>query len=189
MVRVLSPRSLPLLLFLLFPGLAAMTGNLLAPPGEALANGSTRPLVKSERAGPYTLEVGIFPGTPRVGNLHLSIQVLETDTGQAITDALIMASATGPPEATDVGSVKAVNAPQSPRLYDLDIPLDMEGAWSLAVQVEAARGPARLEIPLNVTRGGGFSLAFLAALSIAAMAVAVLAWSRITRHRRRRRRA
>ena len=36
------------------------------------ANGGTRPVVKNERVGPYELEVGILPGSPRVGNLHLS---------------------------------------------------------------------------------------------------------------------
>ena len=32
----------------------------------AQANGGTRPVVKNETVGPYKLQVGIFPGKPRV---------------------------------------------------------------------------------------------------------------------------
>ena len=94
------------------------------------ANGGTRPVVKNERVGPYELEVGILPGSPRVGNLHLSILVKDAGSGVLLTDATVMVAAEGPIDATIAGPVRAVNTPQRPEFYDADITLDMVGSWN-----------------------------------------------------------
>ena len=155
--------------------------------GIAFANGNTRPVIKNERVGPYDLQVGILPGTPRVGKLHFSILVNNAEAGEPITDALVTVTANGPPNATSVGPVQALNTLQSPQFYDVDVPLDMEGSWTFTLEVATELGEASLELPLEVSRPGGFSVAFAAAVAIALLAVSIWTWDRIRRRRRRRR--
>ena len=162
-------------------------GALTYAQGTAFANGNTRPVVKNEWVGPYDLQVGILPGTPRVGNLHFSILVNNAENGEPITDALVTVAANGPPNAASVGPVRALNTPQSPQFYDVDVPLDMEGSWTFTLEVTTDLGEASLELPLEVSRPGGFSVAFVAAVAIALLAVCIWTWDRIRRRRRHRR--
>ncbi len=164
-----------------------LLGALAYVQGIAFANGNTRPVVKNERVGPYDLQVGILPGTPRVGNLHFSILVNNAENGEPITDALVMVAANGPLNATSVGPVQALNTPRNPRFYDVDVPLDMEGSWTFTLEVVTELGEASLELPLEVSRPGGFSVAFVAAVAIALLAVSIWTWDRVRRRRRRRR--
>ncbi len=158
---------------------------LTYPHSTAFANGSTRPVVKNERVGPYDLEVGILPGTPRVGNLHFSILVNDAEAGVPITDALVTIAASGPPESTGVGPVRVLNTPQSPQFYEADVPLDMEGNWTFTLEVVAEPGKASLELAMEVSKPSGFSVAFVAAVAVALLAVSIWTWDRIRRRRRR----
>ena len=106
----------------------------------ASANGGTRPLVIKSRSGPYELQVGIFPGSPKVGNLHISIQVKDATGGSSITDATIMVAARGPAGSAGAPPVQAINARQSPQIYDADIHLDAVGSWTLTVETGAGLG-------------------------------------------------
>ncbi len=153
---------------------------------RASANGATRQVVKSALAGPYELQVGLLPGSPKVGNLHLSIQVKDAGTGATITDAAVRLTASGPEGAVNVGPTQAVNTPQSPQYYDADIPLDTEGQWVLTLEVDGALGQASLDLTLDVQRGGGFNLIFLFAGALAVLTLAFWTWRR-TRPRQRRR--
>ena len=164
-----------------------LLGTLTYAQGIAFANGNTRPVIKNERVGPYDLQVGILPGTPRVGNLHFSILVNNAESGEPITDALVTVAANGPLNATSVGPVQALNTPQIPQFYDVDIPLDMEGSWIFTMAVATDLGEASLELPLEVSSPSGFSVAFVAAVAIALLAVSIWTWDRIRRWRRRRR--
>ena len=143
---------------------------------QVSANGATRPVVKNERVGPYELQVGILPGKPKVGNLHLSILVKDAATGIAVTDATISITATGPEGATGVGPTQALNTPQNPQFYDVDIPLDLEGSWTVTLETDSPLGIASLDIPLEVTASGGFNLVWVAAGAL--IIVIILFWAR-----------
>ncbi len=158
---------------------------LLSAHGQVSANGATR-VVKNERAGPYELQVGILPGNPRVGNLHLSILVANSADGVPIINAAVMVAAVGPPDAANVGPVPAVTSLGSLQYYEADISLDTVGSWSIFIDVNSGLGEATLELPLEVTEGGGISLAFVAAVAIALLALSIWLWDRIRRVRRRR---
>ena len=164
-----------------------LLGTLTYHQSTAFANGSTRPVVKNERVGPYDLQVGILPGTPRVGNLHFSVLVNNAEVGEPITDALVTIAASGPQNATSVGPVRALNTPLSPQFYEVDVPLDMEGRWTFTLEVVTDLGEESLELPMEVSRPGGFSVAFVAAVAIALLAVSIWTWDRIRRRRHRRR--
>ncbi len=185
---MIRPRAilawLPSWLLLLGAIHAASAGG----PTAVHANGATRELVKSERAGPYELRVGILPGTPRVGNLHLSIQIKDAAQGTILTGGAVTVAATGPEGSTAVGPVAAVASLESPQFYDVDVPLDAIGRWNFTLQVEAELGTAALDVPLDVSEAEGFNLIFLLALAIAFLALAIWTWDRVRGRRRRRRR-
>ena len=171
--------------WLLLSGMIYASGG--TEPLRVQANGATRELVKSERAGPYELRVGVFPGTPRIGNLHLSIQVKDAERGEILTGAAVTVTANGPEGATDVGPVRAVTTLDSPQFYDVDIPLDVVGRWDFTLDIEAELGDAALEVPLHVSEAEGFNLIFLLALAIAFLALAIWTWDRVRGKRRQRR--
>ena len=148
------------------------------------ANGATRAVVQNARAGPYQLQVGILPGNPKVGSLHLSILVQDAEEGTAITDATVVVMATGPTGAANVGPVPAVNTPQNPQFYEVDIPLDTVGSWTLTLETNSRLGEARLDVSLEVTEADGFNLVWPAAGAVVVLALAFWTWNRSRRRRR-----
>ena len=155
---------------------AAFTG--ISP---VLANGATRAVVQDARAGPYQLQVGILPGSPKVGNLHLSIIVQDAEDETIITDAIVLVAAKGPVGAADVAPVQAVSSPLSPQSYEVDIPLDTAGSWTVTLETDGRLGNASLDLPLEVTEPDGLPVAWLAAGVVAVVALVVWTWRRIRR--------
>ena len=155
---------------------AAFTG--VSP---VLANGATWAVVQDARAGPYQLQVGILPGSPKVGNLHLSIIVQDAENERFITDAIVLIAAKGPVGAADVAPVQAVNSPLSPQSYEVDIPLDTAGSWTVTLETDGRLGNASLDLPLEVTEPDGLPVAWLAAGVVAVVALVVWTWRRVRR--------
>ena len=149
----------------------------------AQANGGTRPIVTNQTVGPYKLQVGIFPGRPRVGNLHLSIIVEDAAGRQALTGATVFVSLAGPAGATSVGPVAASNTPQNPQFYDVDLTLDMTGSWTLTLETASDLGRASLDVPLEVAEPEGFDLILLLAGAVAILALVLWIKGRVTKVR------
>ncbi len=159
-------------------------GTLPAALGGASpvsANGAARPVVQDARAGPYQLQVSILPGSPKVGNLHLSIQVEDAANETIITDAAVLVAAQGPAGAANVGPLQAVTTLESPQSYEVDIPLDTVGRWTVTLETDSRLGQASLDIPLDVTEPDGLPVAWLAAGLAAALALVVWTWRRTRR--------
>lgn len=159
---------------------------LLAGQGELQANGASRLLVKDAPAGPYLLQVGILPGTPRVGTLHVTVLVNEAVEGTPLTDTLIDVTAGGPEGATDTGPVRAVNSALDLRFYEADLPLDTEGAWTLTVDADGPLGPGQIVLPMQVRPAQGLDLVYVLAAFVALTALGIWIWDRIRAGRRRR---
>ena len=150
------------------------------------ANGGTRALVTNAVSGPYELQIGIFPGDPKVGSLHLNIQVNTANGGLPVTDATVMVSAKGPAGAADMSPVKALNMPQSPQFYEADLPLDTVGTWTLIVKTDSDLGSASLDVPFQVTEPDGIDLVFVAAGGVALIALSLWILERIGKRRKRK---
>ena len=167
--------------------LALLLLVLLLPSGidTATANGGTRPLVRDARVGPYSFDVGIFPGRPTVGNLHLSILIKDAASGGALTNANVMVTLTGPEGSTNVGPVQAVNTRQTPRFYDVNVPLDAIGTWDVNLTADTHLGPASLNVPLQVTEATGIDIVYPLIALLAALAVLFWVLARIRSRRRR----
>lgn len=159
--------------------------SLTLGQGTVLANGATKLVLEDVQAGPYLLQVGIIPGSPKVGNLHLSIEVNDAATDAPVTDAQVFISATGPEEATNVPSTAAQIPLTGQNFYEADIWLDTEGSWVVTIHIDAAQGLATQEVPLEVT-SGGISLALLAAIAVFMLAASIWTWDRIKGRRRRK---
>ena len=157
---------------------------LLLHQGPVQANGATRLVLENERAGPYQLQVGILPGSPKVGNLHLSIEIDDAASGASVADALVWVTATGPEGSTNTGPVQASRLLTSGQSYEVNISLDTEGSWLVTIDVDAAQGEVSLDIPLEVT-AGGISLALVAAVAVAFLAASIWSWDRIKGRRKR----
>ena len=168
---------------------SALVAILWATVGTAVANGGTRPVVKNERVGPFELEMGIQPGDPRVGTLHLSILVKDLEEGKTITNATVAVMANGPEGATNVGRVVARNNLQSPEFYEANITLDTEGSWTVVLEVASDLGEVELVVPLEVSSPSGFNFIFVIAVAIALLALSVWTWDRIKGRKRRRQKA
>ena len=166
--------------------LAAVWLGLAAGLVPISANGGTRALVTNAVSGPYELQIGIFPGDPKVGSLHLNIQVNTANGGLPVTDATVMVSAKGPAGAADVSPVKALNMPQSPQFYEADLPLDTVGTWTLTVETDSDPGSASLDVRFQVTEPDGIDLVFVAAGGVALIALSLWILERIGKRRKRK---
>ena len=168
--------------------LFAVASLTVLAPRESAANGAVRIIVNDAPAGPYLVTVGILPGSPTVGLLHISIRVSDAATATPVGDATVTVTATGP--VTGAGPparIQAVNTPQSPHLYEGFVTLDAAGQWSLEVETESPLGRGTLETPIEVTEGGRLNL-FYVVLGVAVVGiVGLLVWTRWQRRGRGRR--
>ena len=144
------------------------------------ANGATRTVVE-RTVGPYWLQVGILPGIPTVGILHLSIIVQDAENETVITDASVLVSAQGPAGSAGVAPVQAVNTPLDPESYEVDIPLDTAGSWTVTLETDGRLGKASLDLPMEVVEPDGLPAAWMAAGLAAFLALIFWTWRRSRR--------
>ena len=168
--------SLPVLtLIVALALLAGLSG------GTASANGAVRLVVIDEVAGPYLLRVGVLPGDPTIGPLHVST-LIQDATGDTAVDAAtvrVSVSGAGTPSQSD-----AVNSPQSPQLYEANLLLDALGQWSVTLDIDSDLGPASHTFVVRATEEGGFNIMFIIVAVAAALVVGSLVWSQLQRRRR-----
>lgn len=167
---------LPVLTLLAF---LALAGALSA--GTASANGAVRLVVIDEEAGPYKLRVGVLPGDPIVGPLHVSTLIQDATGNTAVDEATVRVSVSGPGTATQAD---AVNSPQSPQLYEANLLLDALGQWSVTLDIDSDLGPASHTFVVRAREEGGFNLMFVIAAGAAVLVLGSLVWSQLQRRRR-----
>ncbi len=155
-------------------GLPAAT---VASATTVSANGAVR-VEKEEVVGPYRLQVGILPGIPTVGILHLSIIVQDAENETVITDAAVVVSAQGPAGSAGVAPVQAVNTPLDPESYEVDVPLDTAGSWTISLETDGRLGKASLDLPLQVNEPDGLPAVWLAAGLAAFLVLIFWTWRR-----------
>ena len=161
--------------------LAVLAFAAMLSGGTASANGAVRLVVIDEVAGPYLLRVGVLPGDPTLGPLHVSILIQDAQGDTAVDNATVSVAATGPgaPSQTE-----AVNSPQSPQLYEGNLYLDALGDWSLTLDIESPLGQAVHAFEVRAAAEGGFNLMFVIAAAAAVLVVGSLVLSQLQRRRR-----
>ncbi len=153
-------------------------------PDQVFANGATRLIVNDVKEGPYLFRVGILPGSPKVGNLHLSVLIQSADGDDIIDDGQMIIQATGPEAGMTAGPVQATNAPLNPQVFDADITLTDLGTWSMTLETVSELGEATLVVPLQVTETGGFNLLIVLVIAVIVVAIAALVWSQMQQRKR-----
>lgn len=164
--------------------LMSMSVALLPRLEHASANGATRLIVKDVRAGPYLFRIGILPGSPKVGNLHLSVLIHSADGDAPINDGRIIVTATGQEAEMTAGPVLATNTPQNPQVFDADITLTAIGSWTLSLETDSSLGQGTLEVPLQVTEAGGINLLIVVAIVALVVIIGALGCSQVQRSSR-----
>jgi len=153
-------------------------------PNQASANGATRVIVDDVQEGPYLFRVGVLPGSPKVGNLHLSVLIQAAEGDEIITDGRITVRATGPQPGMIAGPVEATNEPLNPQVFSADITMTDLGTWSMTLETVSTLGAATLVVPLQVTESGGFNLLFVIIIAVVVVCIIAIGWSQIQQRRR-----
>ena len=174
-------------------GLLALVwaGVLIGLPSTAHANGRVTELQKKQ-AGPYEIALGTIPGTPIVGNLHLTMTVADRASGAFLLDARVSVTGSGPGgQVPEIGPLEAENNPISPNFYDINTTVDRVGFWTFTVSISGDLGEASTDFTLNVETPNPFlrALTWLTVVVFFALVgLGLLPFIRQRGRRRRRRR-
>ena len=173
--------------FWLLLGIALLVSAAVASPPQTpdvSANGGTRLIVNDEKVGPHLFRLGILPGSPKVGNLHLSVLIQAVEGDDVIQDGQIIIHATGPEPGIIAGPVHAKNAPLNPQLFEADIVLTTLGTWVMTLETKSELGESTLVIPLQVTEAEGVNLLIVIVFVVIILAIAALVWSQKKQRKR-----
>ena len=168
-------------------GIVFLISTVVASPlqtRQASANGATRLVVNDEKIGPYLFRVGILPGSPKVGNLHLNVRIQAAEGDSIVEDSQIIIRATGPEPEMIAGPVRATNTLLNPQVFDADITLTSLGSWTMTLETVSELGEATLVVPLQVTEAGGFNLLIVVVIVVVVLAIAALGWSQMKQRKR-----
>ena len=183
----MSPRAA-----LLFIGILVTFGALMvvvAP--RALANGGVdTSTIFEEQVEGYQVVVTSTPGNPTKGLVHFTFSISDPATQEIITGAALSLSVT-PPEDSELepNSFGIDRSTVNPDLYDVNVDMDAEGVWTLALSIDGPLGPAEASFPLEVRGPASKIFAILIVVLAFPLLLAMLEiWRRWDRRRKRARR-
>ncbi len=166
---------------------AALVLFIAAAP-QASANGRVLRF-ETQQAGPYRVSFGTIPGTPVVGNIHLTVTVMvresSTDEYEYVLDARVEVTGEGPgDDPIEIGPLVADRSLREPTYYEINTTVDEVGRWEFTVLVEAAPGDAKTTFTLDVVEAS--PLGGIAILAVLLGLVTVLGLSARAYFRQRR---
>ena len=141
----------------------------VAAPSLARAHGSGVELNKREFAGPYEVALGIVPDPPAIGEIAMTLAVIELQTRTVVIRADVTMTANGPGE-TVIGPLKVETDSADPSFYDLRTTIDKEGIWIFSVQVDAPAGEGSADFTFEVKKSSSIT-GIITLLTLLAFAV------------------
>ncbi len=165
--------------------LVVVASVLLLVP-QAHANGAHVGSLKvfSGPVGPYEATVQTVPV---VGDMHLSIYLVQASSGSLAVDATVQVSGRGPRgESGLVSQTSAAATVVQPNLYGVVLAIEDAGEWVFTLEVDGLLGKATVDFPVDVQPPAGINGAVIGALVVLA---GLVAWLAFARGRGRRRRA
>ncbi|PKB62103.1 MAG: hypothetical protein BZY79_00240 [SAR202 cluster bacterium Casp-Chloro-G4] len=140
---------LPLIiLMVVFLATALWVATLSAPNAEA--NGESLQIFRGP-GGPYEIIVGVLPHKPKVGLMHLSVSVLDPETGRPVDKAVVMIIANDT-EGEPTYQSPALQNPAEPQFYEANISFFTPGQWSLLVKVDTEqKGYGEATVPIHIS--------------------------------------
>ncbi len=125
---------------LFFPQIAGANGGAIAFAGDR---------------GPFNVTIQYSPNPPNPGEpLHLSMLLTKASSDVQVKDATAIAAPSMPSMA--MGGAEPVRFTQTAsrlNLYDVDIPVGMEGIWQVNIQIISPQlGQTQFELPFKVEK-------------------------------------
>ena len=177
---------------LLFIGILVTFGVLMvAGAPQALANGGVdTSTIFEEQVEGYQVVVTSTPGNPTEGLVHFTFSISDPATKEVITGAALALSVT-PPEDSELepNSFGIDRSTVNPDLYDVNVDMEAEGVWTLALSIDGPLGPAEARFALEVRGPASKIFAILIVVLAFPLLLAMLEiWRRWDRRRKRARR-
>ena len=158
---------------------------------RALANGGVdTSTIFEEQVEGYQVVVTSTPGNPTEGLVHFTFSISDAATQEIITGAALALSVT-PPEDSELepNSFGIDRSTVNPDLYDVNVDMDAEGVWTLALSIDGPIGTAEASFPLEVRGPASKIFAILIVVLAFPLLLAMLEiWRRWDRRRKRARR-
>ena len=174
---------------LLFIGILVAFGALMvAGAPQALANGGVdTSTIFEEQVEGYQVVVTSTPGNPTAGLVHFTFSISDAATQEIITGAALALSVTPPEESgLEPNSFSIDRSTVNPDLYDVNVDMDAEGVWTLALSIDGPLGPAEASFPLEVRGPASKIFAILiVVLAFPILLVMLEVWRRWDRRRKR----
>ena len=188
-----SPSHLPVTprAALLFIGILVTFGAMMvADAPQALANGGVdTSTIFEEQVEGYQVVVTSTPGNPTEGLVHFTFSISDAATEEVITGAALALSVTPPEESgLDPNSFGINRSTVNPDLYDVNVDMDSEGVWTLALSIDGPLGTAEARFALEVRGPASKIFAILIVVLAFPLLLAMLEiWRRWDRRKKRAR--
>lgn len=128
---------------------AAISVTVLSAP-NAGADGESFQIFRGP-GGPYEIIVGVQPHKPKVGPMHISVSVLDPDTGLPLDGATILVVAYDS-DGEPVYQSPALQNPAERQFYEANITFYTSGQWSLLIKVDTdERGHGEATVPMFIS--------------------------------------
>lgn len=127
---------------------ASLTGS---PPFVAVAyahGSSSQVLVLGQRVGAYDVTVRATPKPPRIGRLHLQVQLIEPKALSYVTHAGLTATAMFREE--DTIQMRPVSSQYRHPWHEMDIDLEKSGSWDVYLTIDGPFGREMLSLRIEV---------------------------------------
>ena len=174
---------------LLFIGTLVIFGALMmvgAP--RVLANGGVdTSTIFEEQVEGYQVVVTSTPGNPTEGLVHFTFRISDAATEEVVTGAVLALSVTPPADSELEANTFGINrSTVNPDLYDVNVDLEAEGVWTLAMSIDGSLGPAEASFPLEVRSPASKIFAILIVVLAFPLLLAMLEiWRRWDRRKKR----
>ena len=186
-----SPSHLPVTprTALLFIGTLVIFGALMvvgAP--RVLANGGVdTSTIFEEQVERYQVVVTATPGNPTEGLVHFTFRISDAATEEVVTGAALTLSVTPPADSELEANTFGINrSTVNPDLYDVNVDLEAEGIWTLALSIDGPLGPAEASFPLEARGPASKIFAILIVVLAFPLLLAMLEiWRRWDRRKKR----
>lgn len=127
---------------------------ILIWPQAASANGGT--IAVSGDKGPFNVTLVYSPSPPTPGvPLHMTMILTKASSDNPVNDAVVIANPTMPGMAMPGGSEpkRFVQTASRPNMYDVDVPVAMEGLWNINLQIVSPQlGQATFDVNFKVEK-------------------------------------
>ena len=174
--------------FLFVGTLVIFVALMVVGAPRVLANGGVdTSTIFEEQVEGYQVVVTSTPGNPTAGLVHFTFRISDAATEEVVTGAALTLSVTPPVDSgLEANSFGINRSTVNPDLYDVNIDLEAEGVWTLALSIDGPLGPAEAGFPLEVRGPASKIFAILIVVLAFPLLLAMLEiWRRWDRRKKR----